>query len=695
MKYFKKGIFLFFIILFLASTSVHAKVRVIFYHVENGGGVNIDDIRIFTRNIKKYLRQNAKIDLVSDFGLDQIFEDHGINKAGCTSTACALTIMNDERIGASYAMYGKMYRNEDGMICMEATAVSALKKAIFWETKKIYQVPSRKQINAAAFAIVDEFAENLDYPIRISKVMNNSVFIDAGSDLGITYGQSYYVVNEERIGPAPEDIVTDTLGRIRVTTVNPAFSEAKIIEKIKPFFKYAKVIIEKKPNTPPIIIHNWLKSYDGNSDLTIEAEISDDQQVKMAKIYYKTDNNKNFKSLIMQKKSNEENIYTATIPNFEFYHSKSLFYYIFAKDNSGKTSKLEYSKGHPFKIKIITIDRQAPKIIYSNIDTIVTGDRIIHINPKVIDNVNVKQVFIFYKFQENSKYRKLSLKKWGENSWGFIGRIPKDKNVLFYYLKAEDSNNNAGYFGNELNPYKIEILDEDKTPPKISNIQFHKSGWFGNKFIFSLKIIDNSEIEKAVLHYSMKPRNGMAEKQKYNLLSFTNDDNYQCSIIIDTTIYQSVNFKIEATDIHNNTSVKYYKIDFYDKIKQDHSPPQIMHYYPQNVCIKPNNYQRGGDVIYIVIFDVKDNVGISTVKAYIRKLGTSDTYRPVPIPKIGGHSYGAYIKGPDWGIELFLEAIDSNNNKSYLGSDDNPFKIEIYQNPKRMAHVPKTIEKRL
>ena len=120
-----------------------------------------------------------------------------------------------------------------------------------------------------------------------------------------------------------------------------------------------------------------------------------------------------------------------------------------------------------------------------------------------------------------------------------------------------------------------------------------------------------------------------------------------------------------------------------------------MHYYPQNVCIKPNNYQRGGDVIYIVIFDVKDNVGISTVKAYIRKLGTSDTYRPVPIPKIGGHSYGAYIKGPDWGIELFLEAIDSNNNKSYLGSDDNPFKIEIYQNPKRMAHVPKTIEKRL
>ena len=688
MNYFKKVILIYFITLLMLTVNAPAKVRVLFYYVKNEGGMTLDDIRVFTRSIKSDLRKNAKIDLVFDDELEQIFEDHGISKSGCTSTACALKIMNDERIGASYAMYGKMYRNEEGMICMEATAVSAKKKSVFWETEKIYKVPSKNQISLATYAIVEEFAENLEFPIRISNIINNSVFIDAGADLGIKYGQSYYVVNEDQFGPHPEDTIIDTLGKIKVTIVNPAFSEAKIIEKRKPFVKYARVIIEKHQNNPPIIVHSPVTNWNRKADLPIEAEISDDRKVEEARIFYKTEKDIKYKSIILEKKLEENNIYIASIPYGEYKNNKNLQYYLFAKDNTGKKSKLKNPEGFPFKVKL-TIDNKAPQIIYSNPKNIITANRLVQINPKVIDDVGIKGINIFYKFNPHSNYKQLPLEKWGPDSWGISIRIPEHRNVLIYYLKAEDSNNNIGYFGNETSPFKIKILVEDKTPPKISNIQFYKSGRFGNKFTFSTRIVDDYGIEKSMLYYSMKPRNGKAEKQQYAHLSKTVNNTYQSPIFIDTTIYQSINFKIEATDINKNTAVKYYKIGFYQRPVKDSSPPRIMHYFPQNICMLPDNYQNGGEVIYTVIFTVKDNIGISTVKAHIRKLDSKNAYNEVVIPRIGGNSYGAFIKGPENGIELYLEAIDSNHNESYMGSSTNPFKIK----PELKIPLPKAIKK--
>lgn len=681
------------ILLWVSSATAFEKKRIIFYHVRNLGGVTLAEKRTLIKQIEKSLIEHIKFDLVSTGELEQVFKDIGISPEGCTATSCALKIMKHEKIGASYAMYGEIFRNEDGMIYITVSVVEALSESTCWQPDEFFKVPSINQIRSAAYAIINDFGKSIFVQPEINKISGNYITIDAGSELGIRFGQQYYVINEELIGV--NEIIYDTLGTVKLTTVNKFLSRAEIIEKKKDFYEYSKLVpkifIDEER---PTIIHIPKEFCDQNTDLVIKAEISDNEQVADARFYYSNNDGANFEFIHMKKEPKKNNIYTGTIPKARLNNSRNLYYYILAKDNSGNKRVFKNTSDKPFRLKIL-IDTQKPIITYLNPDTKIVSDKIT-INPKVTDNIGVKEVNVFYKFQYSDIFKKIALEEFGKNSWGADVIISEGQSYLLYYITASDFNKNSTYFGSKNKPNKIKLKYPDISPPSITNIEFHKTVSLNNEYTITARITDNSSIKTAALTYLLKNRERNQAKTEHSIsMKKIKDDLYGSSIIIDANLYKAIAYRIMASDGNNNFSKSIASYEsFHESIKPDTRPPEISHYHPRDICLKPANYYKGRNVIYIVIFVAKDNVEVQETYAWIRKLDSIKEYKPVKISKLSHNSWGAFIEGPDRGIELYLEAIDSNNNTSYLGSYDNPYKIKIYQNKTKMAPIHSLIKDR-
>lgn len=114
--------------------------------------------------------------------------------------------------------------------------------------------------------------------------------------------------------------------------------------------------IEEIDTEKPVITHEPVLKGNISEDLKISASITDNKEVKLAKVYYRVKGQIEFKSVDM---TNSETIYTGVIPKEEL-SKEGMEYYIEASDGANNSSRVPDDISKPYFIEISDEDKSAP-----------------------------------------------------------------------------------------------------------------------------------------------------------------------------------------------------------------------------------------------------------------------------------------------------------------------------------------------
>ena len=95
----------------------------------------------------------------------------------------------------------------------------------------------------------------------------------------------------------------------------------------------------------------------------------------------------------------------------------------------------------------------------------------LEIKAKVTDDRTIEEVILFYKTKEEIEYKEKEMFLIDEEYATVILKSELDMAGLEYYIWATDGTNETRLPEDENNPYFVEIVDEDITPPRIFNIE--------------------------------------------------------------------------------------------------------------------------------------------------------------------------------------------------------------------------------
>lgn len=672
------------------------KSRIIFYYVKAGNGITIEDKETLKKAIRNALRNNPKFEVVSDENIETVFKRNGISEDGCTTTECAVKIGKDASIAADYVMYGELYLSKEGLFLINVRVVNVESKSIFWEPSRIYRAESLSKFYPVCMSIVNEFAKIIPVEPQVKEVRSDgSLIIDVGSQLGMKKGVKYFVITKMQYG-GPFDVEIDTLALAEIDRVTPELSLAKIVKKFGEPVVGAQLIqtAGEIDATPPVIQHESITSAGKNLDIPIQAEISDNRSVKRATLFFSTFPNGKFKKIPMTRKIGESNIYSASIPASDVGTADYIYYYLEAEDNFGNKRILKQISGDPFKIAIKSKDTTPPQITYNPPKEKAKTNEIIF-SAKVVDDVRVNQVILYYRTKDTGPYSKIPLKIFAKDVYGVGIPIAKlNSSNLWYFLEAEDFSGNKEHIGDANAPIYLKISSKDVTAPKVKILRTLSRKSDGS-FSVVASATDDNKVESVELIYAIYFEGEYPRKYKVPM-HFVPKEGYVANIHLPTDKKIRVEYFVKATDLSGNSNPPQKNILILNtqteaSISEDSEPPVFLNYYLINFGLKTLNYAPGGNVVYPIIFKVKDNVGVDQVQVFYRDWGDTQPYKSLNMGEISrDDDYGILLLASDRGVQFYFKAIDSNNNVSFMGSKKDPFKII----PEKLGKLPSVLNKR-
>ncbi|MCG9129511.1 hypothetical protein JT359_18130 [Candidatus Poribacteria bacterium] len=268
-------------------------------------------------------------------------------------------------------------------------------------------------------------------------------------------------------------------------------------------------IIDDEPidnKSPTIVLRNIPDSVNDNQEISIKAKVTDDTAVKSVYLFYGYSQSRfsepsKYNQRILT--NTYSDIYTGRISPQD--NSRSVWYYLTATDregNEGKTAKR--------KIKIKSIHRynQPPQIILQDTIRFVEVNQRIPIKAKVIDDTDVKLVYLFYGFSKSRITEPLK-----------YYMKPLRKNTLDIYTGYISPQDDSGYVW-----YYLTAIDREKkkneSEKKVIEIKFHPQRTApGKPAVVNIPIVH----QEIWANYALSSRIGDA-------ISFTyhrNSKNYQ------------------------------------------------------------------------------------------------------------------------------------------------------------------------
>ena len=675
---------------FVTQSQAFRKSRVLFYYVKAGEGITTEHIELLKKAFRNAIRNNPKFELVSDENIELVFEKYGISEDGCTTTECAVKIGADPQISADFSMYGELKYSEEGVFLINARVVSVEKKAILWEPLNLKKAESTSKFINVANAIIDEFARTIKVVPQIKEVRaDGKVIIDIGANLGMRRGEKFWVIRELQLDIF--NIVRDTLGLVEIEMVADDLSLAKVIKKRKEMKRRAKLFPYQGgelDEVPPVIEHQPVLTAGQSMEIPIDAEISDNKKLKSARLFYALTFDGPFQSVPMNKKPGKANVFQGIIPESASANVSKIYYYIQAEDAAGNVRTLKTSTGMPFVITLKARDLTPPQITFNPPAQKPKTNKIIF-SAKVFDDVRVQKVSLFYKPSKHEPFLEVPMSLFAEHDYG--ASIPFDQvksDTLWYYIQAMDFAGNKNFVGRPEAPIWVALTTKDLDPPVIKvthTLDRDEQGMF----VLKVQANDQSGVKEVRLKYLTNSGISGIVPMKALQYGF-----YQARFRIDDPRLKKIDYFVEAEDMENNigrtTGFSY--LIYSRNIISDRSAPIFSHFYKVNFGLKPLNYQRGGNLFYPFILKVTDNTAVDKVEIYYRDLGT-ETYHKLPLGRISNEDFGELVSASDFGIEFYFVAADVNGNVSLLGKRDDPFKIEINQNPRKIGKLPTILNK--
>ncbi len=231
------------------------------------------DSALIGAELEKSLEQTRKFDVITrdEGALNDVIDEQVFSESGASAGNAALSgeikavnylVRPTVRDFVFYRSHqkvpnvsGKWFRRDSGRLIVDAQVLdttTAKVTARFSMTGRFATeetivnnqggVPSQAHFARMAKAVAADFAEQLVdrvFPMLIIRVQDGQVYINRGTDGGLTRGQVLEVFSkgEELIDPYTGESLgsaEESLGKIRVERVNPKFTIAKIIEEKAP-----------------------------------------------------------------------------------------------------------------------------------------------------------------------------------------------------------------------------------------------------------------------------------------------------------------------------------------------------------------------------------------------------------------------------------------------------------------------------
>jgi len=185
---------------------------------------------------------------------------------------------------------------------------------------------------------------------------------------------------------------------------------------------------------PPVITHKIISNATLGVKLTLEADVSDNVEIKEVNLFYVLPDGTN-KSVKM---SRTVATYSASIDGSEI-TLDGLNYYISAVDTSGNMAVVPSEANSP-KFAHISVEDTTPPIISHIPMQIAKTDAPVNIEAIITDNSGVVDATLFYKNDLDQDYQSVNMNK---RSGIFVGEIPSSAVItgsLKYHILAKDAN---------------------------------------------------------------------------------------------------------------------------------------------------------------------------------------------------------------------------------------------------------------
>lgn len=305
--------------------------------------------------------------------------------------------------------------------------------------------------------------------------------------------------------------------------------------------KPLKIMVNLVDQDPPVIVHTPISSSQENSDILIEARISDRTGVKLAELFYRKAGATPFTTEKLEPKS--DNMYQAKIPA-RAVSEAGVEYYLRTVDVTNPPA-LAGSAENPFKIVVSIIDRQSPEIEHAPIAT-ASENTPIKISAAITDRSGVAEATLFYRRTDAKEYTRMKMQQTGENQ--YLAEIPGVAVTpagLTYYIHAVDAlQNPPAYKGTAEKPLFIKVTRVDLEPPTIAHTPVQEARE-GEKVELTAAVIDNVGVAEVKLFYRTK---GITEYRSEQMRR-EKESTYSTTISAQA---EGIEYYIMAQDISSN-----------------------------------------------------------------------------------------------------------------------------------------------
>lgn len=404
----------------------------------------------------------------------------------------------------------------------------------------------------------------------------------------------------------------------------------------------------------PGIFHSPMSTVSVNTAIPIPAQITDNVEVRMAKVYYKTTNSPTYE--FAQMTNTIGDAWEGEIPASAV-TLDGVQYYLVAHDTSinPKINPLGAPEQGVYDVSVY--DNLPPSIFHAPITTAYEGEDL-NITAQIGDNSGENPATnLFFRICGSPTWQSVSMANMDNNYSAIIPGSYVPLEGLEYYIEAIDSSNNTSTdpTGAPSNVHSVTVLDN--TAPTISHTPITTANE-GEDLNITAQIEDNSgEVPAAKLFF----RTDSSDIWQFISMS-NNGSGYSAIIPRDYVTLDGLEYFLEAEDSSGNHSTSpvgapssAYSVTV--NTQSDTTPPTIIH--------EPVERTMEGTALLITA-EVSDDIsGIQEVKlTYWHKEGNE---KELLLEKKGENFFAATIPGEDvkpGEMKYHLSAKDKRENET-------------------------------
>lgn len=434
------------------------------------------------------------------------------------------------------------------------------------------------------------------------------------------------------------------------------------------------IIVNPPPDLePPVVQLNLVP--DGqleNSQITVTATITDNDQVLGANLYYRTQGQQEFQVIGM---TGQNDLFEGIIA-MDFVQIPAVEYYVIAQDHN---NNLTTEPQAPASFTVTANDQAGPTIVHTEYPFTVDEGANAGINAVVTDPSGVAFVRVLWRTVGEPDFVPLPMANDGDDYFVNVG--PVSLPGVEYKIEAGDDLGNMSTHPGDDTLHMFDVRELDEEGPQIAHTPFEEPAIEGDDVAIEATITDGVGVRGASLFWR-----AIGDDVFQEVALVADGDTY--AVTLNDLDVPGIEYYFSAEDERGNDTVlpdtapaAYFTLDV---VEPDQDGPTIVH-QPLTAPVEVGS-------LVDVTANVTDPAGVRSVTLYWRIQG-AQAFNAVPLAADGDAWTVRFGPVAEPGVEYYLGAQDGLNNTSTapIGAPDAVYGFAVFTpdtTPPTVTHTP-------